>query len=701
MKMRKEPKDRRRDCSGEHLHDWEDFYRERSNPDRIIAGTHGVPCGAGCTMLIEVKDGIIISERPAALPTRQDGIQASPGRCCACGLTGSDYLYSSSRVSTPLIRKTLLDDWRATRSQHENPVEAWGALVNRPDRRRRWQRARGKGGFVPVTWDVATELICSSLLHTIEQKGPNHVYGSASSPGSSMVSYASGSRFLQLLGGVTLGSGDREQGICNAAALTWGEQGDVPEAAAWFEAQLLVVLGEEFQAAAPADHGVLIEAQQRGSTLWVIAQEYDLLARNADNWLELNASETATLWAAINHVILTEFFGNQAELQFTDYVSRFTDGPLLVELSRSSDGYTVGGLLNSDRIQQLQSQERTGSGFLVWDGTTESPRKVTGTRSDRLSGREGAWNLKPANSEEQAMDPLLSIGARPATAVWVQIGSEDGWSLADGEVPTFELKSSQGEPIIVTTVFDLLMARYGVLRRPASTEGIADNTRDEYLERASQITGTEPLRLRALAREFARSAIDSKGKCTILTSPAFTGQDGSQSALNAAIDALLLCGCPGAVGGGFGFYSGFSRTSLNDAWSPLAFATDWIDSPRTMPAQAWHASHGSLQPFPDDHHWDSASPAVWLIWNGDALSANATGHEYDLLHLLGTHSTVVSQESPGAGPDQAGLLDLIVTLNFRLDTSAFYSDLILPATTWYEKEDLNSALTHPFIQPIR
>ncbi|MEP0823255.1 MAG: nitrate reductase subunit alpha, partial [Ignavibacterium sp.] len=47
-----------------------------------------------------------------------------------------------------------------------------------------------------------------------------------------------------------------------------------------------------------------------------------------------------------------------------------------------------------------------------------------------------------------------------------------------------------------------------------------------------------------------------------------------------------------------------------------------------------------------------------------------------------------------------GKLDLIVDLNFRMDTSALYSDIILPAATWYEKADLNSTDMHSFIHPL-
>ena len=42
-------------------------------------------------------------------------------------------------------------------------------------------------------------------------------------------------------------------------------------------------------------------------------------------------------------------------------------------------------------------------------------------------------------------------------------------------------------------------------------------------------------------------------------------------------------------------------------------------------------------------------------------------------------------------------MDLVVDLNFRMDTSTLYSDIVLPAATWYEKSDLNTTDMHSFV----
>ena len=44
-----------------------------------------------------------------------------------------------------------------------------------------------------------------------------------------------------------------------------------------------------------------------------------------------------------------------------------------------------------------------------------------------------------------------------------------------------------------------------------------------------------------------------------------------------------------------------------------------------------------------------------------------------------------------------GKLDLLVNVDFRMTTTGLYSDVVLPAATWYEKHDLSMTDMHPFV----
>ncbi len=102
-------------------------------------------------------------------------------------------------------------------------------------------------------------------------------------------------------------------------------------------------------------------------------------------------------------------------------------------------------------------------------------------------------------------------------------------------------------------------------------------------------------------------------------------------------------------------------------------------------------------------------PRVWFIWRGNAIGTSAKGHEFFLRHYLGTHSNAIAPEMAAGTTSQVnyrpeaptGKLDLVVDLNFRMDTSALYSDIVLPAATWYEKDDLNTTDLHSYINPMQ
>jgi hypothetical protein len=73
--------------------------------------------------------------------------------------------------------------------------------------------------------------------------GPDRVFGFSPIPAMSMVSYAAGSRYLSLLGGVCMSFYDWYCDLPPASPMTWGEQTDVPESADWYNAGFLMLWG--------------------------------------------------------------------------------------------------------------------------------------------------------------------------------------------------------------------------------------------------------------------------------------------------------------------------------------------------------------------------------------------------------------------------------------------------------------------------
>ncbi|HWJ45490.1 MAG TPA: molybdopterin-dependent oxidoreductase, partial [Gaiellaceae bacterium] len=100
-------------------------------------------------------------------------------------------------------------------------------------------------------------------------------------------------------------------------------------------------------------------------------------------------------------------------------------------------------------------------------------------------------------------------------------------------------------------------------------------------------------------------------------------------------------------------------------------------------------------------------PRILTLWRANLLGSSSKGHEYFLRHVLGVEQDGIRNEE--APPDlrtkdvvwrdeaPVGKFDLFTTIDFRMNGSALYSDVVLPAATWYEKYDLSSTDLHPFV----
>lgn len=115
---------------------------------------------------------------------------------------------------------------------------------------------------------------------------------------------------------------------------------------------------------------------------------------------------------------------------------------------------------------------------------------------------------------------------------------------------------------------------------------------------------------------------------------------------------------------------------------------------------------GRLKFAVEDPEAEENHPRILSLWRSNLLGSSAKGNEYFLRHLLGTDSAATAREAPPdkrpatiAWPAEAaeGKLDLLTTLDFRMTSSTLFSDVVLPAATWYEKHDLSTTDMHPFV----
>ena len=763
---------------------WEELYRNRFQHDKRVRSTHGVNCTGSCSWEVFVKDGLVTWEMQATdYPGLEKGLPPYEPRGCPRGISTSWYLYSPLRVKYPYMRGVLLKLWRAARQEHKDPVAAWAAIVSDPAKRRTFQQARGKGGFQRVRWEEVLDLIAAAVVHTIKTKGPDRLMGFTPIPAMSMVSYASGARFLSLLGGTVMSFYDWYADLPPASPEIFGEQTDVPESADWYNARFVAVMGANLNMTRTPDAHFITEMRHSGGKLTVFTPDFSQVASLADWWIPVQVGKDGAFWMAVNHVILKEFYADRRVPFFNSYLKRFTDMPFLVRL----DGARPGKYLRAGLLAEYRNEENGEWKLLLWDKNSGRPRMPNGTLGFRWAQKSaGKWNLKLEDGKTgEELDPELSFLDQHDALQLVEIDDFTGRKTLHREVPVRFVETEEGR-VAVTTVFDLMMAQFGV---PRGLKGDYPESYDEehlpftpaWQERETGISRETVIRF---AREWAANGEQTQGKNMIITGGGANQWYHTNLLYRAGIVALMLTGSVGTNGGGLAHYVGQEKVAPIASWAAIAFGLDWGNAPRHQNAPSYHYVHsdqwrydrgfryydtlgrelkghtidwqvqavkrGWLPFFPqfnrnplelvrearekgardekavlqyvveqlksgklrfavEDPDAEENWPRVWFIWRANAIGSSAKGHEFFLKHYLGTHSNAVTEEkakdevSEVVWREEApvGKMDLVVDLNFRMDTSALYSDIVLPAATWYEKDDLNSTDMHTFIHPLQ
>jgi nitrate reductase alpha subunit len=183
---------------------------------------------------------------------------------------------------------------------------------------------------------------------------------------------------------------------------------------------------------------------------------------------------------------------------FRDYARRFTDLPLLVTLRKGEGAYVPDRLLRASDLDDAAGEsEHAAWKPVVPDARSGRPFVPNGSVGHRY-GEPGRWNLRL-----DGIDPLLSVLERAEDCVPVDLPRFD---MGDGEhgsavrrgVPAVEVGGH-----LVTTVFDLTLAHYGVARPRLPGEWPAghDDGESPYTPAwQEQITGVD----RRLAARVAR-----------------------------------------------------------------------------------------------------------------------------------------------------------------------------------------------------
>ncbi len=516
-----EPRQRSEDGWNErstYSRDWEAAYRRRWQHDRVVRSTHGVNCTGSCSWKIHVKDGLVTWETqqtdyPSNGPRRPD----YEPRGCPRGASFSWYIYSPLRPKYPYVRGVLLEMFREARERLGDPVEAWASIVEDPEKARAYKSQRGKGGFLRADWDEVTELIAAAHVHTIRKLRPRPDRRLLADPGDvdglllrrDPLPLADRRRLPLLLRLV------RRPAAGLAADL--GRPDRRARVGGLVERLLPDALGLQHPADADAgrplhDRGALPRPEGRRRS----RPTTPATPSSPTTGCPPRAGTDGALAMAMGHVILKEFFLERQVAYFAGL--RAAASPTCPSSSASRSTATAptrgGAFLRASDLGERVGERR------VADGRPRRPqRRAAGPqRHDRRPlGRGGEGALEPRPGGDRAGADRCSIVPRRrsrSTLPRFDGGETEGGTTMRRGVPAVRVGGA-----LVTTVFDLAMAQYGVAR-----DGPAGRVAERLRRRLQPhtpawqevMTGVDAGRCARIAREFATNAEQTDGRSMIV-----------------------------------------------------------------------------------------------------------------------------------------------------------------------------------------
>ncbi|MCL5734091.1 MAG: formate dehydrogenase subunit alpha [Actinobacteria bacterium] len=249
-------------------------------------------CGCGCSIALEVKDGRIARARPG------DGGPVNRGTLCVRGAYGYDFVHSTERLKTPLMR--------------------------------------GTDGLEPVSWEEALETVSEGFRRIIREAGPQSLAVLGTPTGTNEENYLLQKFARCVLHTPNIDNGARLCGAATYAGLggTAGYPGTVGTIDDIESAELILVIGAGLSASAPAvGYAVKRAVARKGARLILIDPRMTSLTRFAHLWLRQEPGTDVALLNGLASVIVSD------GLLDKEFVGRKTVG--FEELSRHLQRYSL------------------------------------------------------------------------------------------------------------------------------------------------------------------------------------------------------------------------------------------------------------------------------------------------------------------------------------------------------------------------
>lgn len=512
---------------------------------------------------------------------------------------------------------------------------------------------RGSSCWERVSWDEALDAIADGVIDALESQGPSSVVVDEGAEGGVLTATAK-SRFIDALGAVGLDSNSTVGDVHLGQYLTFGTLLAGSGADDTFRSELILIWNANPAFTRIPYFHYLAEARYRGATVVLVAPDYSPSAMHTDLHVAIEPGTDAALGLAMCQVILDE---GLADL---DFVRTQTDLPLLVEQDgrflRECDVVTGGRddrfyAWAGDRAVPVDATrlcgEHGGVSFdlegegtvTLADGSTAHVRTVFARLREHLEGYSPERAARITGVHPGTIRHLARLAASKRTRLYNGLGSckhHHGDLMERAMLLVLALTGNWGKPGAGLDTYIIALIEGEVLGLLKSGSGI------EAAEAA--ITGLDAA-LEGL-KGGDPAVTDGKAVLDLMRLGAAAG--------NTVPPAFYLY-----YHGGFGEV--WDRPGYDDAPRRVS---DYLHEARS---RGWWS--GLVRPEPE------VSPAVLIQAGTNTLRRTRGGQRQLLTHLW---------------PN----LDLVVLVDWRMNTAGLHADYVLPVACEGERVDLHAANSH-------
>ena len=516
---------------------------------------------------------------------------------------------------------------------------------------------RGEGKWKRISWDEAGDIFAEKLIQNINKNGLDSIFYYTVIPAMSMISFVAGNRFAHITGGVLMSFYDWYSDLPPGSPITLGVQTDVPESADWINAKYILLWGSNVVETRIPDAHYVTEARYKGAKVVSVFPDYNPSSIHSDIFLSPKTGTDLALLLSVINVIL------ENNLYDEKYIKEQTDLTFLVDTA------TKKFLRQSDVVK--------------------------GGRPDIFYQHDKNKGLIQSNGKTLKLN-----GLNPEL---------------EGD---FEVKYKDGSAHNVKTVFSILKERFSGYTPEWAEKitGISRNTIDDF------------------AKDIGITAKKSGGKVLFIHGNGLNQWFNNDLNNRSVLLLLSLLGSIGKQGGGFAHYVGQEKVWPMPGLLKLAFGAGMPKNligplhQRFQNTTIWSYVHSNMpdlisekerqrQEIPKPvrdyiyesvKHWEHGDKTWQRLYPKGCLGNDkdefvSTGKTVRDPKMMVIWRANYLNQAKGFNYVKDNLwkkLDFIVDINFRMDSTALNADMVLPASSFYEKWDINSTDLTSFIIPF-